>query len=211
VDTKLSGSEAELASKTSEKSPWTIFSTWFEEAQKAELNLPEAVSLATVDGEGMPNVRMVLMKDFGEAGFTFYTNLESQKGIELSHTPKAALCFHWKSIKKQVRVQGTVSLVSDAEADEYFSSRPKDSQIGAWASRQSRTLEGRFELETEVAKFAAKYAVKKVDRPPFWSGYRLRPLTFEFWQDQPFRLHDRQVYKRNDVVQGDWTRERLFP
>ena len=190
--------------------PLRLFAAWFEEARKKEPNDAEAMALATVDESGLPDVRMVLLKDFDSSGFAFYTNFESAKGRELLATRKAALCFHWKSLRRQVRMRGPVSVVSEAEADAYFASRPKDSQIGAWASRQSRALNGRFELEKEVARYAAKYALSKVPRPPHWSGFRVQPLQIEFWRDRPFRLHDRLVYARGDSREP-WKTERLFP
>jgi pyridoxamine 5'-phosphate oxidase len=190
--------------------PFALFDAWFEEAKKSEPNEPNAMAVASVDAEGRPNVRMVLLKDASAAGFVFYTNLESAKGRELLAQPHAALCLHWKSTAKQVRVRGPIAPVSDAEADAYFASRAKDSQIGAWASAQSRPMEGRFAFEKEIAKYAAKYALAKVPRPPYWSGFRVMPLEIEFWRNRPFRLHDRLVYRR-DTPQASWRTERLFP
>jgi len=190
--------------------PLELFREWFAEAKAHEPNDPEAMSLATVDSEGLPDVRMVLLKHVDHEGFVFYTNLESAKGEELAANPLAALCFHWKSLRRQIRVRGPVTRVSDAEADAYFATRAKDSQIGAWASRQSRPLEGRFALEKEVARFAAKYALITVPRPPHWSGFRVRPLAIEFWRDRPFRLHERIRYSRE--APGDsWKMDHLFP
>jgi len=190
--------------------PIALFKDWFEEAKAREPNDPEAMALATVDASGLPNVRMVLLKGVDHNGFVFYTNLESAKGEELAGNPQAGLCFHWKSLRRQVRVRGTVMPVSDAEADAYFKTRAKDSQIGAWASRQSRPLEGRFALEREVARFAAKYALQSVPRPPHWSGFRLQPLAIEFWRNRPFRLHERLLYAR-DSLDSPWVTSRLFP
>jgi len=189
--------------------PFAHFDTWFAEAQAAEPNDPNGMALASVDGDGLPNLRMVLMKAFGPEGLVFYTNFESAKGRELLAQPKAAALFHWKSLRRQVRLRGPVSVVSEAEADAYFASRPRDSRIGAWASAQSRPLQGRFELEAAVAKFAAKYAIGDVPRPPHWSGFRLMPVAVEFWADRPFRLHDRLVYRRDES--GAWRTERLYP
>ncbi len=192
--------------------PLEVFAAWLAEAEKSELNDPNAMALSTVGSDGMPSCRMVLLKGYDEAGFVFYTNYESRKGRQLLGTPKAALLFHWKSLRRQVRIEGEVAPVSDAEADEYFASRHKQSQIGAWASQQSRPLEGRFELEKRVALYAARYAVTQVPRPPHWSGFRLTPRLIEFWQDGAFRLHDRLVYTRQDAGAAEnWTTERLYP
>ena len=190
--------------------PLTVFAAWLAEAEASEINDPNAMALSTVAADGMPSCRMVLLKGYDENGFVFYTNCESRKGRQLLATPTAALLFHWKSLRRQVRIEGKVTPVSDAEADAYFASRPKQSQIGAWASQQSRPLEGRFELEKRVAKFAAKYAVVQVPRPPYWSGFRLTPRLIEFWQDGAFRLHDRLVYSRESTG-ADWSTERLYP
>ncbi|AWM86477.1 pyridoxamine 5'-phosphate oxidase [Microvirga sp. 17 mud 1-3] len=188
--------------------PWTLFAAWLEEATRSEPNDPNAMALATVDADGLPNVRMVLLKGFDENGFVFYTNTESNKGRELLGQKKAALVLHWKSLRRQVRARGPVTLVSDQEADAYFQSRPRDSRIGAWASQQSRPLESRFALEKAVAVTAAKYAIGEVPRPPHWTGFRIAPVSIEFWQDKPFRLHDRVVFKR----EGDgWRKTRLYP
>ena len=168
------------------------------------------MALATVDADGFPNVRMVLLKGFDERGFVFYTNTASPKGRELDAAAKAAAVFHWKSLKRQVRVRGTVERVSEAEADAYFATRAKGSQIGAWASRQSMPLEDRFALEKAVALNTAKYALGAVPRPPDWSGYRIVPLAMEFWQDRPFRLHERIQFRR-DRVAAPWSKTRLYP
>jgi pyridoxamine 5'-phosphate oxidase len=190
--------------------PFRQFEAWYAEAAKAEPNDPNAMSLATVGADGMPSVRMVLLKGHDEKGFIFYTNYESRKGQQILGSKKAALLFHWKSLRRQVRVEGAVETVTDAEADAYFHSRPKASQIGAWASQQSRPLKGRFELEGRVAQFTAKYAIGQVPRPDYWSGFRIKPVLIEFWEDRPFRLHDRLVYHRNAAGDG-WTTEKLFP
>jgi pyridoxamine 5'-phosphate oxidase len=190
--------------------PLQLFGKWFEEAKLAEPNDPNAMSLATVDENGMPNVRMVLLKDYDDRGFVFYTNYESQKGLELLRNPKAALGFHWKSLRRQVRLRGTVEQVDTPEADEYFSTRPRESRIGAWASKQSRPLESRFALEKAVAKFAARYAIGEVPRPAYWSGFRIVPLVMEFWHDRPFRLHDRLVFTRSNRNEP-WSSARLYP
>ena len=189
--------------------PIALFSDWLAEARQTEVNDPTAVAVATVDPDGMPNVRMVLMKEFDHRGFVFYTNFESAKGEEILATPKAAMCFHWKSLRRQVRLRGPVEVVSEAEADEYYASRPLGSRIGAWASKQSRPLESRHALEMAVAKFTAKYAVGGVPRPKYWSGFRIKPVSIEFWHDRPYRLHDRIVFERDAA--GKWTKTRLYP
>ena len=190
--------------------PFALFQSWMKEAEGAEPNDPNAMALATVGEDGMPNVRMVLLKGADANGFVFYSNAESAKGGELAANPQAAINFHWKSLRKAVRVQGRIAQVSDAEADAYFATRPKDSQIGAWASPQSRPMEGRFVFEKAIAQYALKYALTKVPRPSYWTGWRITPLRFEFWRDRPFRLHDRLVYVRDDVT-ASWRSERLFP
>jgi pyridoxamine 5'-phosphate oxidase len=188
--------------------PLEIFSAWLTEAEASEPNDHNAVTIACVGTDGMPSARMVLLKGYDAEGFVFFTNFQSRKGQQILAHPKAALLFHWKSLRRQVRIEGEVTAVSDAEADDYFATRARQSQIGAWASEQSRPLKGRFELEKRVALYAAKYAVGKVPRPPHWSGFRVRPRLIEFWQDGAFRLHDRLVYHRD----GDaWRTERLFP
>lgn len=185
-----------------------IFREWMAEAEKSEPNDPNAMALATADTDGQPSVRMVLLKAADERGFVFYTNYGSQKGRELLANPKAAICFHWKSLRRQVRVQGRVERVSDAEADAYFASRPRDSRIGAWASQQSRPMPGRFTLEAEVAKYAAKFAVGDIPRPDYWSGFRILPERIEFWRDRPFRLHERRLFEKTD---DGWRESILFP
>lgn len=190
--------------------PFALFDAWMAEAQTSEPNDANAMALSTVDADGLPDVRMVLLKGVDPDGFVFYTNTESAKGRELAANPKAAAVLHWKSLRRQVRFRGPAEPVSDVEADAYFQSRPRDSRIGAWASQQSRPLESRFALEKAVAFYAARYAVGEVPRPPHWTGFRIRPVYLEFWQDKPFRLHDRLVFRR-PVPQGDWARERLYP
>jgi pyridoxamine 5'-phosphate oxidase len=190
--------------------PFVMFKSWMSEAEASEPNDPNAMALATVDADGSPNVRMVLLKGVDANGFVFYSNAESIKGGELAANPGVAINFHWKSLRKAVRVRGAVAQVTDAEADAYFATRPKDSQIGAWASPQSRPMEGRFVFEKAIAEYGVKYALTKVPRPSYWTGWRVTPLRIEFWRDRPFRLHDRLVYVR-DRADGPWRTERLFP
>ncbi|MDR6756147.1 pyridoxamine 5'-phosphate oxidase [Mycoplana sp. BE70] len=195
---------------TEESEPFSLFGKWLEDAEKSEPNDPNAVALATVDASGLPNVRMVLLKGFDERGFVFYTNFESQKGQEILGAGKAAMCFHWKSLRRQVRVRGPVEIVSDAEADEYYASRPRGSRIGAWASKQSRPLESRFALEKAVAEYTARYAIGEIPRPSHWSGFRIKPVSIEFWHDRPFRLHDRLEFRR--AAGGErWEKVRMYP
>ena len=190
--------------------PVALFQAWMRDAEAREPNDPNAMALATVDPSGMPNIRMVLLKGVEKGGFVFYTNLESAKGKELMSSPKAALCFHWKSLHRQVRLRGTVTPVSESMADAYFSSRPRGARIGAWASDQSRALESRFALEKAVAKFTAKFGLGEVPRPPHWSGFCLTPEEIEFWHDRPFRLHDRVVFRRASETEP-WSKTRLYP
>ncbi len=190
--------------------PLRLFAAWFAEAKRAEPVNPEAMTLATVDGNGMPNARMVLLKGFDEHGFVFYTNLASVKGRELTDAPKAALTFYWKSLQRQVRVRGTVEAVSSQEADAYFATRSRMAQIGAWASNQSTALESRLAFEKAIARFTAKFGVGAVPRPPHWSGYRVVPQEIEFWQERPFRLHDRITFRRDDPT-APWNKTRLYP
>lgn len=193
---------------TQENEPLALFAAWLKDAEASEPNDPNAVALATVDEDGLPNVRMVLLKGFDARGFVFYTNFESRKGQEILGQKKAAMCFHWKSLRRQIRLRGEVEVVSDAEADEYYNSRPLGSRIGAWASQQSRPLEGRFALEKAVAEYTAKFALGHVPRPPHWSGFRIIPRTIEFWHDRKFRLHDRIEFRR----EGDgWSKVRMYP
>ncbi|MGO4676192.1 pyridoxamine 5'-phosphate oxidase [Bosea sp. 2YAB26] len=190
--------------------PFALFASWLEEAARSEPNDPNGMALSTVDAEGLPNVRMVLLKGHDRDGFVFYTNTQSQKGEELLGQGKAAALFHWKSLRRQVRLRGPVSIVSDAEADAYFQSRPRDSRIGAWASQQSRPLESRFALEKAVASYAAKFGLSTIPRPPHWTGFRIDPVYIEFWRDGAFRLHDRVVFRRASAAEP-WTRTRLYP
>jgi len=197
-----------MTDETAEDEPFAPFERWFALAAKSE-PLAETMTLATATRDGMPALRAVLLKGADPHGFVFYTNFESRKAEELSANPRAALCFHWKSLGRQVRIEGTVSIVSDEEADAYFASRPRDSQIGAWASDQSRPLADRGELEDRFANVSRQYADSAaVPRPAYWSGFRVRPDRVEFWQERPFRLHDRVLFTR----EGDtWRQQRLFP
>jgi pyridoxamine 5'-phosphate oxidase len=195
---------------TEQSEPFSLFGAWMKEAEASEINDPSAVALASVDEHGLPNVRMVLLKGFDERGFVFYTNFESQKGTEILGQKKAAMCFHWKSLRRQVRLRGEVEVVSDEEADAYYASRPRGSRIGAWASKQSRPLEGRFALEKSVAEYTARYPIGDIPRPSHWSGFRIKPLTIEFWHDRPFRLHDRVEFRRA-TPDGAWEKVRMYP
>ena len=188
--------------------PYELFEQWYSEAEKKEIEYPDAAALATVSEEGRPSVRIVLVKKHGPEGFVFYTNLGSQKARELLSNPNAELCFLWKSLKRQLRISGTMKSVQPEEADQYFASRPKISQLGAWASKQSQPLIGRFELEKRVAQRTAEFGVSEVPRPPWWSGFRLFPDKFEFWQEKPFRLHERFVVRLKDK---EWIKQELFP
>ncbi len=190
--------------------PIVRFEAWMAEAAKTEPNDPNATCLATATPDGRPSARMVLLKGVDARGFVFYTNLESRKGRELSANPQAALCFHWKTQTRSVRVEGPVEKVADAEADAYYASRSRGSRIGAWASQQSRPLEGRWALEKAVAEYTLKFGLGEIPRPPFWSGFRLVPRAIEFWRDMPFRLHERLVYRR-DAPGTPWRTELLYP
>lgn len=209
-DEDYAGAHAAHEAEIDADEPFALFADWLATAKAKEANDPNAMALATVDDEGLPDVRMVLLKDFDAAGFVFYTNTSSAKGMQLMQNPKAALLFHWKSLRRQVRVRGMVTRVSDAEADAYFHSRARQSQIGAWASDQSRPLPDRFALEKRVVEYGLKFGLGEIDRPPHWTGFRLAPLSLEFWRDRPFRLHDRVRFHRADAS-GGWAREKLYP
>jgi pyridoxamine 5'-phosphate oxidase len=204
----MSGNELTTSDFTQENEPYSLFGTWLKEAEASEPNDPNALALATVDADGMPNVRMVLLKGFDKDGFVFYTNYESRKGEELLGQKKAAMVFHWKSLRRQVRVRGDIETVSDAEADAYFETRARGSRIGAWASKQSRPLESRFALEKAVAEYTIKFGIGHIPRPAHWSGFRLKPVSIEFWADRPFRLHDRMEFTR--AGEG-WKKVRMYP
>ena len=193
---------------TEHDEPFALFSQWLGEAEKSEPNDPNGLALSTVDESGLPNVRMVLLKGYDERGFVFYTNFESAKGREILASRKAAMLFHWKSLRRQIRIRGDVEIVSDAEADEYYASRPRLSRIGAWASSQSRPLESKYALEKAVAEVTMKYPVGEIPRPPHWSGFRVKPVEIEFWKDGAFRLHDRIKFVRDGE---GWAKTRLYP
>jgi pyridoxamine 5'-phosphate oxidase len=193
-----------------EAEPFALFARWFREAKDKEPNDANATALATAGADGAPDVRMVLLKDFDAAGFVFYSNAESAKGRQLEANPRAGLCFHWKSLRRQVRVRGLIEAVSAEEADAYFKSRDRGARLGAWASEQSRPLPDRLALEKRVAEFALKYGLGEVPRPPHWRGWRLLPLAIEFWRDRPFRLHDRLVFTR-ETPGAAWGKARLYP
>jgi len=190
--------------------PLELFAAWYGEAATSEPNDPSAMAVATVGPDGTPAVRMVLLKDYDADGFVFYTNYESRKGNHLLAHPKAAFLFHWKSLRRQVRLEGPVTQTTAAEADAYFASRARGSQVGAWASEQSRPLQSRFALEKRVAEYGAKHVLGTVPRPPHWSGFRLQPNLIEFWQDGAFRLHDRLEYRRGGPAEP-WTTRTLYP
>ena len=185
-----------------------LFDEWFRDAQENESEYAEAMSLATATKSGMPSVRIVLLKALDDRGFVFYTNLTSRKALELTENPNAALCFHWKSVNKQIRVEGSISAVDFTEADRYFASRPRASRIGAWASKQSQPMKDPFEFEKRLVKYTSKFNVGNIPRPHFWSGFRLNPERIEFWHEKKFRLHERKVYL---VDGGAWRKEILFP
>jgi len=188
--------------------PIGLFRQWFAEARTREPALAEAMSLATATADGKPSLRLVLLKEADERGFVFYTNAESRKGEEIAANPSAALCFHWKSLRRQVRVEGALEAVTPAEADAYWATRPRESQVAGWASQQSRTLPSRAHLQARVAEFDARFSGKPVPRPPQWTGFRLVPQLIEFWHDVPNRLHDRLVFHASS---GGWRTERLYP
>lgn len=190
--------------------PLALFAGWLEEARASEINDPNAMAIATVDEQGMPDLRMVLLNGFDERGFVFFTNFGSEKGRQLLNHPQAALLFHWKSLRRQIRIRGTVDVVDNTDADAYFSTRPLQSRIGAHASEQSRPLASRSALLDRVEQLAARFADSEVPRPEYWSGFRVKPLQMEFWKDGTYRLHDRVVFRRTDP-DGRWVRNRLYP
>lgn len=194
-----------------DRDPFEIFNGWLEKASRKEISNPTAMTLATAGSDGRPSARMVLLKGFSSDGFVFYTNLDSPKCHQLRENPCAALLFHWKSLDRQVRIEGRVEQVTDAEADAYFATRPRASQIGAWASRQSAAMDGWAELEKRVAIYTAKFNIGPVPRPEFWSGFRLRPERFEFWKEGKFRLHKRFIFTRSAQDEKKWSVRQVFP
>lgn len=193
-----------------ESEPFALFERWFTDAKAKEPNDPNGMALATADASGFPDVRMVLLKGVDRTGFVFYTNGESAKGLQLAENPRAAIVFHWKSIRRQIRVRGLVERVSTEEADAYFQTRDRGARLGAWASKQSRPLEDRLALEKRIAEFTTKFGLGEVPRPDYWGGYRIVPLSIEFWRDRPFRLHDRLVFRR-ESPDAAWIKSRLYP
>jgi len=208
-ESSLSVNRLNSSDFTQARDPFALFAQWFQEAQDSEINDPEAMALASIDADGAPDVRMVLCKGIDERGFVFYSNEHSEKGRQLAENPKAALLFHWKTLRRQVRIRGAVSPASAAESDAYFASRSRDSRIGAWASQQSRSLPDRSVLEREFARYAAQFGEGDIPRPPHWRGFRLSPTAIEFWKDGVSRLHDRLLFER--TAGGDWTRRWLYP
>jgi pyridoxamine 5'-phosphate oxidase len=188
--------------------PLALFDKWYQEASEKEVGDHTAMTLATADADGNPSARMVLLKGYDEAGFTFYTNMESKKGEDILANPVAALCFHWPSLQRSIRIEGGVEIVSEEEANEYFASRPREARIGAWASSQSRILKTRLELEKRVAQFALKFNFREVPRPHYWTGCRVIPNKIEFWRNRPFRLHDRALYEHSNY---GWRKTKLYP
>ncbi len=210
TQTRLTSSDFTQTEPTA-SAPFDLFALWLADAEKSEPNDPNAMSVATVDSQGIPNVRILLLKGFDVSGFVFYTNFESKKGRELLANPSVALCFHWKSLRRQVRVRGPVEQVSDAEADVYYNSRSEGSRIGAWASQQSRPLQSRADLEQAVLEYTERFAGTDIPRPPHWSGFRVKPTEIEFWHDRPYRLHDRIVFSRETTEDAGWNKQRLNP
>jgi pyridoxamine 5'-phosphate oxidase len=194
-----------------DRDPFEIFDSWLSKAEHSETNNPNAMTLATAGSDGRPSARMVLLKDFSPDGFVFYTNLASPKSRQLAENPHAALLFHWKTQDRQIRIEGQVEQVTDAEADAYFATRSRGAKLGAWASHQSDPMNGRVDLEKRVARYTAKFHIGPVPRPDFWSGFRLRPLRIEFWEQGDFRLHRRFLFTRPDFETVEWQVQRLFP